>query len=111
MAHSPYVSSDWWGLGMTEPPKLRVFVSKHRQVIAFIHLGLRGRPFSIVDIRDGANVSTSSVTRTLKQLVNLRMLRHYCNRYAGRNYECSSQWSDDVMKNIEAFELAKILNL
>lgn len=87
------------------------FVSTHRKVIAYIHLGFRDKRFAIWEIRDGSAVSGSSVTRTIAKLVDLKLVRHHQSGFKGRNYEVTKAWDADVMKVIEVFELAKVLNL
>ena len=87
------------------------FVAAHRKVIAYIHLGFRDKPFAIAEITKGCGASESSVTRTLRKLVDLRLVRHTPNRFAGRNYEISRVWDKDVMKVIENYELAKIIGI
>ncbi len=89
-------------------------MSTHRKVIAYIHLGYQRKPFAIWELREGTLVSTSSVTRTLAKLVDLRLVRHLSKPgFKDRNYEVTKLWHDtgDVMKVIEIYELAKILNI
>ena len=88
-----------------------VFVSTHRKVIAVIHLGFRDKQFAIWELRSASGISGSSVTRTLRQLTSLKLVRHTENRFKGRNYEVTRAWDTDVMKVIEIYELAKVLNI
>lgn len=93
---------------------MTVFMSTHRKVIAYIHIAHQNKPFAIWEIRLGTAVSTSSVTRTLAKLVDLRLVRHLNKPgFKDRNYETTKLWHDtgDVMKVIEVYELAKVLNL
>jgi DNA-binding transcriptional regulator GbsR (MarR family) len=90
---------------------MTLLVQAHRKVITYIHLGLLKRRFAIWEIVDGCAVSTSSVTRTLRKLEDLKLVRHAKRGYKGRNYEVSSIWNKDVMKVIEAYEVAKTLDL
>ena len=87
------------------------FVSTHRKVIAYIHLGFRERPFAIHEVRSGSGVSNSSVTRTMQKLVDLKLLKHSENKHQGRNYEVTRLWDNDVMKVIEVYEYAKVLGI
>lgn len=93
-----------------------VFVSVHRKVIAYIHLAFRhtpGQRFAIHQVRKGANVSESGATRTMRKLVDLKLLVHHDKNYVGQfKYSVNqSRWSHNVMEVIENFELAKALDI
>ncbi len=90
-----------------------VFQSTHRKVIAYLHILYKqsGKRFAIWEVRHGADVSSSSVTRILKELVELKLVRHYEKGFMGRNYEVTQAWDTDIMKVIEVFELRRVLNL
>jgi len=88
------------------------WLSTHRKVISYIHLAYRDsmEPFSIHDLAGASKVSVSSVTRTLRVLVELKLVAHRA-AYAGRNYRVSYKWSRDVKDVIEMFELYKIISI
>lgn len=87
------------------------FLSTHRKVIAYIHIGFQNASFAIWEIREGSGVSNSSVTRVIKKLVDLKLVRHREHGYRGRNYEVTKAWSTDVMTVINTYEYAKALGL
>lgn len=92
-------------------PRTRPFLTTHRKVISCIHIMFRQQRFAIHELHKQTNVSVSSITRTLRKLVELKLVRHHPNSGLDRNYEVSYLWNQDVMKVIEVFEMAKILNL
>ena len=92
-------------------PKTRPFLTTHRKIISCIHIVYRNHRFALWEIRIATGVSPSSIARTMKQLVRLRLVRHFPNSGQDRNYLTTSLWSQDVMKNIEVFETAKVLNI
>lgn len=86
--------------------------STHRRIIDAIHsYWFSGEPFGIWQVRDTSGVSTSSVIRTVKMLVRLRMLSHSKRAYAGKHYRVTGQWPAKVTDAIDAFEYAKILKI
>lgn len=96
-------------------PNTRFLMQSHRKVIAYIHLVAfrveKPTRFSVKIIEEGSGVSNSSVTRTLRKLVDLKLLRHYDSGFAQRHYQTTNAWPKDVMKVIETYELAKVLKL
>jgi len=86
--------------------------STHRKVIEAIHSKwLDGKPFAVHEVRDASGVSTSSVRRTLDFLVEIRLVRHSTKASLRRNYRVMASWNDNITENIEAFELAKIMEM
>jgi predicted transcriptional regulator len=85
--------------------------STHRKIIAVIteHFA-EGKPFAVHELRDEAKVSTSSVRRTLDDLVELCFVSHAKKGYQGRVYRTTARWTTkDRVQN--DFELAKVVGL
>lgn len=86
-------------------------VSIHRKIIIEIDNKWHdGTPFAIWEVRNNVGVSTSSVTRTLKKLVDLRLLFYSSKGYVGRHYRVAARWIN-VDEVIENYEFAKILHI
>lgn len=85
--------------------------STHKKIIRAITTKWgSGEPFAIWEVRDASGCSTSSVTRVVKKLVQLDILRHTVHGFMGRHYRVTYKWTsvDDV---IESYEYAKVLKL
>ena len=83
----------------------------HKTIILAIHENwFDGRPFSIVELQSKTGLSTSTVTRYLRKLVELHYILHSYKGFAGRHYRVSNRW-EDSRQVIDGFEYAKILNI
>ena len=88
-----------------------VFTSAHRKIISVIHLGFQDKRFAVWEIEKVAEVSKSSAAHIMARLVDLRLLKRHRPSYRHRNYETTRQWDHNVMKVIEIYELARMLNI
>lgn len=84
----------------------------HRKVIEAIHNNyLNGAPFAIHELRELAGVSTSSVVRVLRKLVEFKLLDHSERAYAGRHYRVTMHWNRDVNELVENYEIGRMIEL
>ena len=86
--------------------------STHKLIIETIHKNkewFAGQPFAIWEVRDASHTSTSSVIRTFKQLIAIKMLLKSKKGYAGRLYRVGPRWPNTAKQAIEDFEFAKVL--
>ncbi len=85
--------------------------SSHRNIINVIDSKWRdGAPFAIWEVVTASSMSTSSVTRTLLRLMELKLVSRRKKGYQRRHYRVTSQWitKDEV---IQAFHWAAVLDI
>lgn len=86
--------------------------SSHRNIITYIHNKWHdGAPFAIWEVRDGSGFSTTSVVRTLRQLVKLRMVQRSNKGFMGKHYRITVRWPVSAKDAIENFELSKAIGI
>lgn len=89
-------------------------VSTYKKVIEAIHKNKEwsaGQPFAIWEVRDASGASTSSVIRTIKHLINIRLVMKAKKGYVGRLYRVGPRWPNTVKQAIDDFEFGKVLGL
>lgn len=87
--------------------------SSYRRIIAVIHQNYHGgsQPFAVWELRDKTGLSTSTVRRTVEQLVFLKFVDYIKRAYAGRHYKVGEKWPFDLKDVIENYELAYTLGV
>lgn len=82
----------------------------HRLVIRDIDKRDRNIPFAIWEVVKSSGCSTSSVTRTLRELEELQLILRNNRGYGNRYYRMAAAWSTaDVV--IDDFETARVLRV
>ena len=89
---------------------MEISESTHITIITFIDSQWRdGRPFAIHEIVKGTSVSTSSVIRSLKFLIAIRLIKKQSKGFQGRHYQVNHTWVGTTRQLIDAFEFAKVM--
>lgn len=87
-------------------------LSTHRRIIDVIHTEwFNGGSFAIREVAAAADVSISSVLRTLHILRQIRLISYSERAFAGRHYRVNNNWPQTMKEAIDAFEYAKILRM
>jgi len=84
--------------------------SNHRIVIRMIDEKFPDGSFAIHEVRDATGVSSSTVTRVLRALVKLRLVRHSPHAFAGKHYRATVRWTH-AASVIDTYEYAKALKI
>ena len=85
--------------------------SSHRRIINEITARWpNGEPFAIWELRDACDISTSTVIRVMRTLVELRLVLHAKRGFQGRRYRIAPRWLN-AKAVIENFEIAKAMGL
>lgn len=87
-------------------------VGTYRRVIHAIHdHWYDGSPFAIHEVRDHAEVSTSTARRVVDYLVDLGLIVHSDKAFAAKHYRVTRNWLPRVHEVIKTYELAKAMKL
>lgn len=82
----------------------------HRLVIRDIDKRDRSWPFAIWEVVKSSGCSTSSVTRTLRDLEELKLISRSKRGYGSRHYRITLAWGG-ADRVIDDFETAKVLRI
>ena len=82
----------------------------HRIVIRDIDKRDRAWPFAIWEVAKTTGCSTSSVTRTLRELETIKLISRSNRGYGSRHYRVTLAWNN-VEQVIDDFETARVLRV